>query len=186
MRIKNQLGWLLLVAVIITVGCKKDEGSDPDDPNELITTVNLVFTEPGTTNTQSVSYKDPDGGGGAAPIIGRLSLSPNKTYTLTVQVLDESKNPVGNVTAEIEEKKDEHLFVYTPTPVSLMSFTVNDKDARGYPVGLSATVKTGTAATGKLQVVLRHQPPVGGKPVKDGTPGPGSSDFDGTFAVEIK
>jgi hypothetical protein len=186
MRTNFPTRWLCPVALVLLLACKKGDDAQPDDPNELITTVNLVFTEPGTTNTQSVSWKDLDGPGGTPPVIGKLTLGPNKTYTMTVQVLDESKSPADNVTAEIEEKKDEHLFVFTPTPASLMSFTPNDKDSRGFPVGLNSTVRTGGVGTGKLQVVLRHQPPVGGKPVKDGTPGPGSSDFDGTFDVEIK
>lgn len=176
---------LMLFMVLTLVSCKKDDTPEPEE-NELITTVTLSFTEAGTTNVRSVTWKDADGDGGAAPTIGKLSLAPNKTYNLTVQVLDETKTPVANVAEEIEEEKDEHLFVYTPTPANLLTVAITDKDSRNYPVGLKGTATTGATGTGKLQVVLRHQPPVGGNPVKNGTAGPGSTDFDGTFDVEIK
>lgn len=184
-NLARQSGILLLAATVAVMGCKKDSDPEPEE-NELITTVTLTFTERGTTNVRTVTWKDADGEGGAAPTIGKLSLAPNKTYDLTVSLLDESKNPAADITEEIEEEADEHLFVYTPTPANLLTVTITDKDARNLPVGLKATAVTGAAATGKLQVVLRHQPPVGGNPVKNGTAGPGSSDFDGTFDVEIK
>ncbi len=186
MKKQNRVLWAVLLAAAVTVtACKKDDEQVPEE-NELITTVTLTFTEAGTTNVRTVTYKDSDGDGGAAPMIGKLSLAPNKTYNLTVQILDETKTPVDNVTEEITEEKDEHLFVYTPTPATLLTVTITDKDSRNFPVGLTGTAVTGAAGTGKLQVVLRHQPPVGGNPVKNGTAGPGSSDFDGTFDVEIK
>lgn len=176
---------LVFLAALSLTGCKKDDTSEPEE-NELITTVTLNFTEAGTTNVRSVTWKDADGDGGAAPTIGKLSLAPNKTYNLTVQVLDESKTPIADITEEIEDEAEEHLFVYTPTPANLLTVAITDNDSRNFPVGLTGTATTGAAGTGKLQVVLRHQPPVGGNPVKNGTVGPGSTDFDGTFDVEIK
>ncbi|MCY7349290.1 MAG: hypothetical protein LH606_01305 [Cytophagaceae bacterium] len=176
---------LLLTAAVAVTSCKKNE-EEPVEPNELITTVTLTFTEVGMTTSRTVTWKDADGDGGAAPTVGKLSLSPNKTYALSVAILDESKSPASNVGEEVAAEKDEHLIVYTPTPANLLTVTITDKDSRTLPVVLSATAVTTAAGTGKLQVVLRHQPPVGGKDVKDGTPGPGSTDFDGTFEVEIK
>lgn len=176
---------LVLLTALTLTGCKKDDAPEPEE-NELITTVTLTFAERGTTNVRTVTWRDADGEGGAVPTVGKLSLAPNKIYDLTVSVLDESKSPVADITEEIEEEADEHLFVYTPTPANLLTVTITDKDARNQPVGLKATATTGAAATGKLQVVLRHQPPVGGSPVKNGTAGPGSTDFDATFDVEIK
>lgn len=184
-NLARRSGVLLLAATVAVMGCKKDSDPEPEE-NELITTVTLTFTERGTTNTRSVTWKDTDGEGGAAPTVGKLSLAPNKTYDLAVTMLDESKSPAADITEEIEEEADEHLFVYTPTPANLMTITITDKDSRNLPVGLKATAITTAAGTGKLQVVLRHQPPVGGNPVKNGTAGPGSTDFDGTFDVEIK
>ena len=167
----------------IVTSCKKDEPSPVED-NENLTTVKLKFTESGTTST--FTFKDLDGPGGNAPTIDKISLKPNKTYTLAVEILDETKKPVETVSDAIFTERDEHLFEYVPTPSSILSVTTTDKDTRGLPVGLTASVKTTAAGTGKLQVVLHHQPPVNGKIIKTGAFNLGSIDFDGTYDVEVK
>ena len=179
---KNAFLTLLFAGTLMTA-CKKDEPV-PQEDNENLTTVNLKFTENGVTKT--FSFKDLDGDGGNAPTIEKISLEANKTYTFSVELFDETKSPVMDVTQEIKEQKDEHLFEFVPTPSSVLVFSNKDKDSRGYDVGLTATVKTSGASTGKLQVVLHHQPPVNGTPIKNGSFSVGSVDFDGTFEVEVK
>lgn len=174
---------LLLSATLFTVSCK-DEEVDAEEENELITTVKLNFTSGGTT--QSFKYSDTDGDGGKAPTIDAISLKPNTTYTLTVEVLDESKSPAGNITEEVKEESDEHLFVYTPTPSSLLTYTYGDKDVNNFGIGLTGTARTNAAGTGKLKVQLRHQPPVSGKATKNGTPTPGSDDINVDFNVTVQ
>ncbi len=169
---------LALISQIILFSCKK-ESVDVSD-NELITTVKLNFTE-GTT-TQTFVFQDIDGAGGNAPTkFDKLALKPNKNYTMSIEILNESTNPITNTTTEIEEKKDEHLFVYTPSPVSILTVKISDKDTKGLAVGLKATAATSNAGTGKLRVQLRHQPGT-----KDGTATPGSEDLDLSFDVEVK
>jgi hypothetical protein len=179
---KNTFLTLLFASTLMTA-CKKDEPV-PQEDNENLTTVSLKFTEKGVTKT--FSFKDLDGDGGNAPTIDKISLEANKTYSFSVELLDETKSPVVDVTEEIEEQKDEHLFEYMPTPSSVLVFSNKDKDSRGYDVGLTATVTTSAAGTGKLHVVLHHQPPVNGTPIKNGSFTVGSTDFDGTFEVEVK
>lgn len=174
---------LLLSATLFTVSCK-DEEVDAEEENELITTVKLNFTSGGTT--QSFKYSDSDGDGGKAPTVDAISLKPNTTYTLTVEVLDESKMPVSDITEEVKEESDEHLFVYTPTPSSLLTYTYGDKDANNFVIGLTGSAKTNAAGTGKLKVQLRHQPPINGKATKDGTPTPGSDDINIDFNVAVQ
>lgn len=175
---KKHVALLPLIAALLLTACKADE-PEPDE-NELITTITLRFTEGGTTRT--FSAKDPDGEGGAAPVLDKITLAPNKTYDLAIEFKDESKSPVVDITSEILEEADEHLVVYTPNPSGLMTVTVTDKDAKNYPIGLKGTAQTqATAGTGKLTVQLRHQPGT-----KNGTPGPGSDDANVTFDVEIK
>ena len=183
MKSTKKIFLMSLLATSLMVGCKKDEPS-PTEDNELITTIRLKFTESGTTT--SFSFKDLDGPGGNAPVIDKISLKPTKTYTLAVEILDESKTPIVNTTADIQSKKDEHLFEFVPTPATLLMITPTDKDSRGFNVGLAASAMTMSAGTGKLQVVLHHQPPVGGKPIKNGTFTLGSTDVDVSFEVEIK
>lgn len=174
---------MAMIAVAMMAACKKDEPAPVED-NENLTTVKLKFTESGTTST--FTFKDLDGAGGNAPTIDKISLKPNKTYTMVVEVLDESKTTTSIISDAIYEERDQHLFEYVVTPSLILSLMTTDKDTRGLPVGLTANVKTSAAGTGKLQVVLHHQPPVNGKIVKDGTFNIGSVDFDGTFDVEVK
>lgn len=172
-----------MIAMAMMAGCKKDEPAPVED-NENLTTVKLKFTESGTTST--FTFKDLDGAGGNAPTIDKISLKPNKIYTMVVEVLDESKTPASIISDAIFNERDQHLFEYIVTPSTILLVTTTDKDTRGFPVGLTASVKTTAAGTGKLQVVLHHQPPVNGKLVKDGTFNVGSVDFDGSYDVEVK
>ncbi len=174
---------MALVTMSLVMGCKKDEPAPVED-NENLTTLKLKFTEGGTTST--FTFKDLDGAGGNAPVIDKISLKPNTNYTMTVEILDESKTPVVNVTDEIVTQKDEHLFEYISTPATLIAVTTTDKDSRGFNVGLVGTAKTTAVGTGKLQVVLHHQPPVNGQAVKNGSFSVGSVDVDVTFDVEVK
>ncbi len=184
MKLEKRFLLFAPVALLLLLGsCDKDEPT-PQEDNENVTTVSLKFTENGVTKT--FSFKDLDGDGGNAPTIDKISLEANKTYTLSVEILDETKSPAENITEEIEEQKDEHLFEYVATPASILAISGKDKDSRGFDVGLTATVKTSATGTGKLQVVLHHQPPVNGNPIKNGSFTVGSTDFDGTFDVEIK
>ncbi|PWK23308.1 hypothetical protein LV89_03125 [Arcicella aurantiaca] len=175
---------LMAMLVVGLMGaCKKDEPAPVED-NENLTTLKLKFTESGTTST--FMFRDTDGDGGNAPTIDKIALKPNKTYTLAVEVLDETKTPVADITADIEAEKDEHLFEYVTNPSSLLTITPTDKDSRGYNVGLKGSAITTATGTGKLRVVLHHQPPVGGVAVKNGSFTVGSTDIDVSFDVEVK
>ncbi len=173
---------LALAMGLLSSACKKDEPA-PIEDNEFISTLRLTFTE--GTNKLIYSIKDLDGDGGKAPVADVIKLLPNKTYTVTTEFLDETKTPIVNLTSEIEKESAEHLVVFE-SPASLLSLTRTDKDSRGFEIGLKASAKTVAAATGSLKVSLKHQPEVGGKPVKDGTASIGSTDFEGNFLVEVK
>lgn len=98
---------------------------------------------------------------------------------------DKTQTPTVDATAEIKEKANEHLFVYTPSVASLLTVTITDTDTNPapgpYPIGLTYTLKTGAAATGKLKVQLRHQPNA-----KNGTTSPGTDDLNVDFPVVIQ
>jgi len=145
----------------------------------------LKFTESGSTTSQTFEWKDLDGDGGKAPVIQAVSLKTNKTYKLDVAFLDESKIPIESITDEIKKEADEHLVIITPMPVGLFTYTATDKDSRSLPIGLTGTLKTTTASSGTLRLQLRHQPPVGGKAVKDGTVNPGSDDVNIIFNMTV-
>ena len=162
--------------------CKKDE-PEPVQDNEFISTMRLTFTE--GSNKLVYSIKDLDGDGGKAPVADVIKLLPNKNYSVTTEFLDETKSPIVNSTSEIEKESAEHLIVFESL-ASLLTFTRTDKDSRGFEIGLKSTAKTVVAANGSLKVTLKHQPEVGGKPVKNGTSSLGTTDFEGNFLVEVK
>lgn len=178
---KKKLLILSLLSTTLLWNCKKDEVEEEE--NELITTVKLKFTQGATS--QTFSWKDIDGDGGAAPTKETISLKPNTTYTVDVQFLDESKTPTSDITTEVKAEQDEHFVIYTPSPASLLTYTYGDKDSRNFPVGLTGSIKTNAAGTGMLKVQLRHQPPAGNTPTKNGTSTPGSDDVNIDFNLVV-
>lgn len=178
---KNTLLFLFLTCFVF-VSCK--DSVEPEEENELITTVKLSFTAGGKTLVYS--YKDLDGDGGNVPVIDKIVLSPNTDYIVSTEFLDESKTPVVSITQEILAEADEHLVIYTPSTPNIGTFTYSDKDKNGLNIGLKGNFKTNAAQNGSLKVQLRHQPEVNGKRVKDGSITPGSDDVNISFMVEIK
>jgi len=186
---QNTRIWFLALSAsfLLLTGCDNADDVVEPDENELITTVELKFTEQGTTTAQTFAYQDRDGDGGQAPTrFDNITLKPNTTYTLTVAFKDESKNPAKDITEEVEEEADEHLVVFTANPANLLTYTYGDRDKRNQPIGLTGTARSGAAGTGKLRVQLRHQPPVNGTPVKNGTAAPGSDDVNLEFNLTVR
>ena len=178
----------LFLAATLMVGCKKDKDSPkPNNPTppaneeELITTVKITFVDTaGVEPTVSVFFRDPDGDGGNAPTqFDTIRLAANSVYNATLEVFDESKNPVENITTEIVQEADEHIFCFTPTNVNL-NIIRTDSDGT-YEVGLASQWIVGNTSVGTTQVVLKHQPGV-----KDGTCAPGDTDVELNFVTEIQ
>jgi hypothetical protein len=177
---------LILLLIAVSFACKKRADPAPVNQGELITTVKLTLTKEGTNTPIYSVFRDLDGEGSGAPTQSDFMLDKNTKYQMKVELLDESKNPVVDITEEVEEEKEEHLLVFTPTPSSLMTIAITDRDGNNLPVGLTSDVRTGaTSGSGKLKIQLRHQPPVNNQPVKNGTPGPGSDDINIDFNVMI-
>jgi hypothetical protein len=182
--VKSTFSLSLFISFTLFIASCSKSSVDAQDENELITTIKLSFTANGLT--QTFTYADPDGDGGKNPTIENINLKANATYLMTITLLDESKTPATNITDEVSTQRDEHLFVYTPSPSNLLTYIYGDKDSKNLNVGLTGSVTTGAMATGKLKVQLRHQPPVGGKASKDGTITPGSDDVNIDFNVTIQ
>jgi hypothetical protein len=104
----------------------------PEDENELITTVQLKFTD--GTNVQTFQWRDLDGDGGVGSNDSEhLRLKPIKHINWMLRFLDESKMPAVDITEEVGEESDEHLLVFTPSPAALMTYTYDDKDVNNFP-----------------------------------------------------
>ncbi|MBC7487573.1 MAG: hypothetical protein H7282_12550 [Cytophagaceae bacterium] len=174
--------------IMLLLSCKKnhDNAPTPQDQNEteLITTVSLIIKENGTP-VNTFTFNDPDGAGGVNPIVDQITLEANKTYTCTLRLLDETKNPTDTTSLEIEEEKDVHQFFFHPSAGTNMSFAYVDYDDHHVPVGLQSTITTGAAGTGTLRVVLKHQP--GLKPTSgNGDEALGETDMEVSFDVTIQ
>lgn len=182
-KIKLSLFATLLATVILT-SCKSDDGHSHGNDQELITTVRLTYTN--TNNVSDfvvVNYRDFDGAGGANPIIDNIRLKANTTYTVKTEVLNESKNPIIDLTPEILTEATEHQFFYVATPPSMITITYTDKDSKGLPIGLNTSQIIGAAGTAALRVVLKHQP---GLKSANSTINTGETDIEVIFPVTVQ
>ena len=150
----HYLSWFLLLS-ILTFSCKKDETDDPApvNPGELITTVKLIFTDTLGGSIDTVGFYDADGPGGNNPLIDSILLQSGVPYQLRLLLLDESRNPPLNISDEIEEEGDTHLFNFSST---LLNTTILDTDINGSPVGILNLVEATGSGTGTWRVQLRH------------------------------
>ncbi|MBX2922650.1 MAG: hypothetical protein KF746_10700 [Chitinophagaceae bacterium] len=171
---------------LAVVSCKKESAKPEDNDNEVITTVELHFTEQGTSNVKTFKWEDLDGDGGNAPVIEEITLTPDKVYDVHIKLLDKTKTPVEDVTEEVEEESQDHRFYFIPTAGSNITIDNLDNDDNDIPLGLTSTWTTAAAATGSVNVVLRHYPNGGkaeGDPVNSSK---SSSDVDVTFNTKLQ
>lgn len=186
------LSFLLLSAFIFIAGCN-DSDPVPANENELITTLKLTFRmrehdgTPVDADPVTFTWRDADGPGPGAPMADEIHLEANATYALELQVLDESKNPVEDISAEIREEDEEHQFFFVISGVDA-AVVYDDEDGNGNPVGLTSVVETGAAGAGSLNVILRHELNKSGAGVRSGNPANagGETDLDVTFDVTIQ
>jgi hypothetical protein len=187
--IRNFSMLAMALVVAFTVGCKKDDdtptpstgGGNPPHEEELITSVILSFVDTaGVQPSVQYAFRDPDGDGGNPPTQhDTIRLVANTYYNATIQLLNESENPAEDITLEVQNEDDEHLFCYTPTSTNV-SIVRTDSDGT-FEVGITTFWSTGMAATGETKVVLKHQPGV-----KDGTCAPGDTDIEIDFITEVQ
>lgn len=171
---------LLVATVLLISGC--DDDPEPVNEEEVITTLTLTLTPNGGGTPVTLRFYDEDGDGSIQPqktVSGPLAA--NKTYAGVITLLNETETPAGNITEEVKEEADDHLFCFTITNANL---TVNatDKDNNNLPVGIETSWVTGAAGAGTVKVVLRHQP--GAK--TGNCPGAGDTDIEVDFDVTIQ
>ena len=142
----------------------------------------------GIVRTVSAKIEDVDGPGGSAPIITSGALAANTSYTVSIALLNETTTPVTNLTQEILDEGTEHQFFFATTAGISLSFSYDDTDTNGAPIGLATTMMTGPAAAGKLQVTLRHDLNKGATGVAQGdiTNAGGDTDVQVEFDMVIQ
>jgi hypothetical protein len=146
---------IAVVAIVSLIACSKND-PQPINEDELITTITTTLKNGSETTT--LEYKDLDGDGPYEPSVNVSgNLKAATSYIGTVTFLNETTNPIGNITEEIlAEGVDHQLFFQAPSAIG--TFAYADQDANGKPIGLSFTLTTGAATKGNLTVTLRHQP----------------------------
>lgn len=152
--------WSLMLlgsATLLLTACDKEDGIEENE-EEVITTVQLSFAPVGGGTTAVYKYEDLDGPGGSNPVVDPIVLVPNKTYNVTLQLLNKSANPVEDITVEVAEESASHRFYYTPSAGSNITISNLNNDSNGTPLGITSTWVTTAAATGSVRVTLRHYP----------------------------
>lgn len=180
----------LLTGMLCLLACKKKETvvSPPIPGNEFLTTVKIRFQNANNENdTIWAVWKDLTPGDINPPDTSNavINLKVNATYKAVVYFLDETKTPVADITSEIKERQNYHLYVFFKTGAISNNLTItasdHDSNTPPLPLGLEDNFVTGaTASAGWLEGVLRHQPNG-----KDGTYAPGSTDSDVFFRLNI-
>lgn len=184
---------MLFVLICISIGilsnaCTKDKMEANDE--EVITTMKLTLTpaNAGSGTPLVFQFDDPDGPGGMSPSIDQITLQPNTSYNVIVQLLNKTTTPAEDITKEVKEEADAHRFYYTPSAGSNITVSNLDTDTKGVPLGITSTWSTGTAATGKMKVTLRHYPGTPpNKALSDAVDDPKSAtDLEVEFSTKIQ
>lgn len=178
-----RLSILAIITLAAFYACKgKEENPNPNEENELITTIRLVLQDD-TGKTSTFQWRDLTPNDPAGRTIDTIRLADSSQFTGRIEFWDETKNPAVNITPEVEQEGKDHLVVYkliSPLAENQMTITRTDRDSQALELGLKITIKTKAAGQGGLQILLRHQPGV-----KDGTESPGDSDVDISLPVLI-
>ena len=185
----SKLGLIILAIPLVMNACKKDEDL-PNLPNpvinepENITTIELHFKNLSTNSSFIAVWSDPDGPGGEAPKIDDIILDTNTIYEVTVRLYDKSKTPHEDLTQEVIDESEEHLFCYEVKGLldSNLVISIEDQDKNGLDFGLKTKWTTKAISTGKVDIELKHQI----NNSKDGSCDKGETDIDISFDVNIK
>lgn len=198
----SQLFLRLFPALVLLLAFSSCEVDDPEKEEvpELITSVELRFV-PDTGGDPVIAIAtDPDGEGVRDIEIDEpIKLAPAKTYMLSIVLINglaDATQPEYDVTEEVREEADEHMFFFGWTGDLFVSpsgvgnaedpsgdVTYLDEDANGLPLGLETQWTTSGGASGELRIILKHQPDLKSPQSDVGT---GETDMDVTFPVNIQ
>ena len=145
----------------------------------------------------TAAAQDPDGEGPLdLVVLDDIELVESTEYTLTMELLNSIEGE--DITEEIEEEDDEHMFFFAFTDEVFTSpagdgnvdnrpdpVNYNDFDENMLPVGLNTSWETecGEETTsGTFRVILKHQP---GEKSETSTVNDGGTDVDLTFNINV-
>lgn len=176
---------LFVFLAFILFSCSNDDSPSPVNEEEVITTVTVTLVN--GSNTIILKSQDLDGNGPNSPVVTVSgNLDANSTYLGTIEFLNELQNPAEDITLEIKEEGVDHQIFYQLAN-SLGSFSYDDVDDNGDPIGVEFTLSTGNAGSGTLTVTLRHEPNKDASGVSSGdiTNAGGSTDAQINFPITV-
>ncbi len=181
---KNLLTPLALFSMlsVMVISCGKDE-TTPDGDGELITTHRVSMTESGSTGSQVFTFRDVDGPGGQNPsAFDSIIVNANRSYSVSLQFLNESVSPAEDITTEVVDEANDHQVYYEPAGVVINVLGPN-LDGVGLPLGTTSTWNAGAIGTGRMKITLKHKPgtKAAGDPVSKG-----ETDVEVEFPVRLK
>lgn len=176
---------LLLVAVLLFSQCNTED-PEPENEEELITTLEMTFSPIGGGNDVVFSVFDADGDGPIEPEYTNGTLLANTDYNVSIEVRNDEENE--DITAEIIKEDEEHQFFFQKSNGLNIEFAYDDADGNGNPIGLATVFSTGDASAGSLVVILRHEPDKSATGAANGDPSNagGETDIEATFDVTIE
>lgn len=157
---------LLLLAILFVFSACSSDDPLPENEEELITDVTLIFTEVDSNGNPvgtPVEFKASDSEGlelGSSPTIETVSLTVGKRYLLEIELFNSVENE--DITEEILEEADEHQFYFLGTAFissPVLTYNYDDADDDGNPVGLRGFVQVSQSPgfnNAQFRLVLRH------------------------------
>ncbi|MEM9678933.1 MAG: hypothetical protein AAF901_01305 [Bacteroidota bacterium] len=184
---------LPMLALALFASCSDDDDAPaPVNPPELITDVNVIFTNAADA-TDVITLTGISADGIVAPTLTVSGpFTAGATYNATVTITDEVNDE--NILEEIVDEVDEHFFVYAVNTVDFTSVMRDGDDPVGtldgssttHKLGLETTWTAGAASTGTLTVQLIHQPTSVDDTGGFGTASGGDFDINNTWTVVIQ
>ena len=176
---------LLLVTVLPFSQCNTED-PEPENEEELITTLEMTFSPVGGGDDVVFSLVDMDGPGEDEPVYTNGTLAANTTYNVSIEVRNDVEGE--NITTEIEEEDEEHQFFFETSVSLFLEFSYEDADNNGDPIGLSTIFYAQEPSNGTLTVTLRHEPNKSADGARNGDPSNagGETDIQATFDVVIE
>ncbi len=174
--LKNIFTKAFVFAIILfVVSCDKDDSPDPENEEEVITKAVLVVTNTSDNSSETYNFEveghhhdhdddhvdDDDDDDDHEGDHMEVELESNSTYLFEITFFNESdpSNSI-DVTKEIIEEADEHVFFYelTDSSITIESATGDTIDSSGDPIHLKTEWTTTSAAIVDIVGYLIHEP----------------------------
>ncbi len=150
----QQAGRLFLLAGL--AACTSDSNDPLVVPDPFGVSLTIVFGSTTGGSPITFNYVDPDGPGGAAPMISAPPLRANSVFNTNISLGLVEKGLISDRTAQVRDLDNQYQLFFLVVPPSLMQHRYTDVDRDNLPLGLGNRIETGPPGRGTLRVVLRR------------------------------